>query len=101
MASSSEIVTAPGFWASVCACGGDDDGLCAGGVCAPAAPERNTEASSIGKHRRCERMEISLLKRAISSEWCCGQHVSNAADYAGGARAGVRRMAGRDRKLKR
>jgi len=33
--------------------------------------------------------KISLLKRAIRSEWCCRQHVNNAADYAGGARAGV------------
>jgi hypothetical protein len=53
MASSSVMVTAPGFCARVWAGG---DGVCAGVVCAPAISKQGHTVSKSGRHRRRKRM---------------------------------------------
>jgi hypothetical protein len=64
------MVTAPGFCASVFACGEGGDALCAGSNCAPAISNINTEINKIEEHERCRRMAICLLRKTLTPIGC-------------------------------
>jgi hypothetical protein len=101
MASSSEIVTDAGFWASVCA-GGDGVWLGAGGDCAQAAAE-----TAILRRAKMENANVvnawavSLLKEGGTQIGVPLKARKRGGCYAGGARAGMRGTAGLGAKLSR